>query len=164
MRTAAALLGGLLYLVATVTPAQAGQPQTLAAIAACFVTEDSQHPVTLEVARTPSERRTGLMWRAELPANSGMLFSYPQERSPDSGFWMHNTLIPLDIAFLNSEGVIVSIEQMEPCASRRQRDCPTYPAGRFFWHAVEMNAGYLSARNIKTGDRLAWPASGGQCE
>jgi uncharacterized membrane protein (UPF0127 family) len=85
-----------------------------------------------------------------------MLFSYDYERSPEQGFWIYQTLLPLDIAFLDNQGVIVSIRQMHPCASSRSNDCPSYPAGASYWHAVEMNAGYFSSRKIEAGDRLIW--------
>lgn len=155
MKIAAVILSSLVWLSGC-GAADAREPQTLPAVKGCFITAEAQHPVTLEVAKTASERRTGLMWRTSLPENAGMLFSYPSERSPESGFWMHNTLIPLDIAFLDSDGTIVSIRHMTPCKALDSRDCPTYPAGRFFWHAVEMNAGYLNARDIQPGDTLAW--------
>jgi hypothetical protein len=162
MKVAAAILGSLIWLSGC-GAADAREPQTLPSVKACFVASGEQHPVALEIAKTASERRTGLMGRIRLPENAGMLFSYPSERSPERGFWMHNTLIPLDIAFLDSEGVIVSIRHMLPCTSSKPGNCPTYPAGKFFWHAVEMNAGYFSAKGIDTGDRLEWPATGENC-
>jgi len=163
MKARAFIVGSVLWLTAC-SPADAGEPQSLPTVAACFVTAEAHHPVTLAVAETNSERRKGLMWRTSLAPSSGMLFSYPAERSPDSGFWMYNTRIPLDIAFLDQDGEIVNIRHMLPCASSRQQDCPTYPAGKFFWHAVEMNAGYLKERGIQAGDRLVWPVTKGQCE
>ncbi|MEC8897176.1 MAG: DUF192 domain-containing protein, partial [Pseudomonadota bacterium] len=84
---------------------------------ACFVTETARHPVVLEVASDSKDRQKGLMGREALAENAGMLFSYDYERSPEQGFWMYQTLLPLDIAFLDNEGVIVSIRQMHPCAS-----------------------------------------------
>ncbi len=163
MKAAGVILGSLIWLNGC-GAADAREPQTLPSVNGCFVTTaDEQYPVTLEVAKTASERRTGLMGRASMPETAGMLFSYPSERSPDSGFWMYNTLIPLDIAFLDSEGVIVNVRHMLPCTSSNRRNCPTYPAGKFFWHAVEMNAGYLTARNIQAGDKLVWPATEEDC-
>ena len=123
---------------------------------ACFVTDTTQHPVVLEVASNSQDRQKGLMDREALAENAGMLFSYDYERSPEQGFWMYQTLLPLDIAFLDNQGVIVSIRQMHPCASSRSNDCPSYPAGASYWHAVEMNAGYFSSRQIEAGDRLIW--------
>jgi uncharacterized membrane protein (UPF0127 family) len=158
------LLAGLVAWSAS-GQAGAGEPQTLPTVEACFVSQNggTGHPLLLETAQTVAERRIGLMWREQLEEGTGMLFSYPSERSPENGFWMYNTHIPLDIAFLDDNGVIVSIRQMEPCLASNPRQCPSYPAGRFFWHAVETNAGYFKENGLKPGDRLEWPVTRYQC-
>ncbi len=140
--------------------ADARDEQPLPVIEACFVTADRSYPVMLEVASEPEQRRQGLMGREHLQDNAGMLFEYQQLRPADHGFWMYQTLIPLDIAYLGAQGEIVSLRQMHPCASSRSSDCPAYPAGKPFLSAVEMNAGYFHERGIGTGDRLVWPANG----
>lgn len=68
--------------------------------------------VRAEVARTNEQRSRGLMYREELPEGTGMLFVF-EEMAPRS-FWMRNTYVPLDIAFLDAERRIVDIQQMEP--------------------------------------------------
>src|SRR5690554_2160120 len=152
------LASGLTLAVCGTAGAQ--EQQQLPAVNACFVTAEYSYPVVLEVASEPLERRIGLMGRKHLPENAGMLFKYQKPRPSTHGFWMYQTLIPLDIAYLGPKGEIVSLRQMHPCASSRSSDCPAYPAGKPFLSAVEMNAGYFHERGIGTGDRLVWPANG----
>lgn len=120
----------------------------------CFVTGSNTINVSLELAQSPQERRKGLMGREALAATSGMLFRYQEQQSPNHGFWMYQTLIPLDIAYLNENGVIGNIQQMEPCASSSGTRCPSYPAEVAFVSAVEMNAGFFESNGIRSGDRL----------
>ncbi|KPQ30088.1 MAG: hypothetical protein HLUCCX14_03115 [Marinobacter excellens HL-55] len=131
---------------------------TLPIVDACFVTDDGIHNVALEVASKDKQRQRGLMGRGEMGDHAGMLFTYRRERSASHGFWMFQTLIPLDIAYIDSNGRIVSIRSMAPCPSAQGRDCPNYPSGQPFSNAVEMNAGYFEDRDINVGDRLHWPA------
>ncbi|MCK0164142.1 DUF192 domain-containing protein [Marinobacter sp. S6332] len=122
--------------------------------AACFVTDSNTVRVQLEVADTAQERRKGLMGRESLAADAGMLFQYKKVRGPDYSFWMYQTLIPLDIAYLDEQGIIGNIRQMEPCESTNGARCPSYPAEIEFVSAVEMNMGFFEASGIGVGDRL----------
>ena len=143
--------------------AEAGKTDTaveLPRAQACFVSDGTGHSVTVEIASNPEERKRGLMGRRDLGENAGMVFEYQEQRPARYGFWMYKTLIPLDIAFLDESGVIVSIRHMLPCTSSRTSDCPIYPAGKPFRNAVEMNAGYFKAHRIDEGDRLIWPSEG----
>ena len=118
---------------------------------------ERRYELEIEIAREPDERARGLMSRETLPADAGMLFVYPREQSPQGAFWMRNTLIPLAIAFLGSEGEIRAIKRMVPCSGERASDCPTYPAGVPFRAALEVNDGYFVARGIEVGDRVDLP-------
>ena len=132
----------------------AAPQEGLPVIEACFVSEAGTVPVELEVASSSEQRQKGLMGRKSMAPKAGMLFEYNEPRQASHGFWMYNTLIPLDIAFLHQDGVIGSIRQMVPCASASGSDCPTYPAGVPFTQAVEMTAGFFRESGIKLGDRL----------
>lgn len=135
--------------------AAAGINQGLPVEQACLITADNALPVNLEIARSPEERRQGLMGRERLAEDAGMLFVYASEQRASRGFWMYRTLIPLDIAYLDREGTIRTIRQMAPCPEQRGLDCPAYEAGVPFLSALEMNQGYFRRHDIDVGDRLS---------
>lgn len=95
---------------------------------------------------TSEERAEGLMMRSGLAANQGMLFDYKVPTAVC--MWMKNTLIPLSVAFIDSDGVIVNIEDMSP--QTLTEHCSRKPI-RF---ALEMNRGWFAERNIRPGGRI----------
>ena len=103
-------------------------------------------PVSVEIADTRALRERGLMNRDSLPADYGMLFVYPDELI--RSFWMRNTRIPLDIAFIDRNGSIINIEQMQP-----QTDENTLSAGPAMY-ALEMSLGWFEVNGVGPGDRL----------
>jgi uncharacterized protein len=119
-----------------------------------IATRTDTFTVRVEVAETDQQRRIGLMRRPQLPEDSGMIFLFPEEQSAENVFWMFNTLIPLSIAFLDGEGRIGSIREMEPCPSPYPQYCPGYEAGVPFRAALEVNRGYFERRGIGVGDRV----------
>lgn len=124
---------------------------------------EKTHQLQVEIADDPSERAYGLMERDSLPADTGMLFVYPREQSPEASFWMYHTRIALDIAFLGDDGEIRAIYTMPPCASERAGECPTYPAGVPYRIALEVNAGYFAEHGIDAGDCVTLPGARGAC-
>jgi uncharacterized membrane protein (UPF0127 family) len=102
--------------------------------------------VTAEIADTPALRERGLMERDSLPENHGMLFVYPDER--ERSFWMRNTPLALDIAFLDRNGTIINIATMEPHDDANTTS--TSPA----MYALEMEAGWFEAHGVAAGARV----------
>ncbi|SFM57189.1 DUF192 domain-containing protein [Marinobacter zhejiangensis] len=119
-----------------------------------IVSGDKVVTLTAEIADSPSERRVGLMGRDSMAWDSGMLFVYEVSRSGSFGFWMQNTLIPLDIAYLDEDGTIGSIKAMDLCI--QQPTCPIYPAGVRYRFALEVNQGFFESNSIEVGDRVEW--------
>lgn len=118
--------------------------------------------LNIEVARTAAQRSRGLMERDSLAEDAGMLFVYPEEQPATSAYWMYRTRIALDIAFVDSRGVIRSLRTMSPCRATQSSQCPVYPAGAPFRAALEANAGYFERHGISEGDRVdlaPWLAS-----
>lgn len=112
------------------------------------------HVLSVEIARTAQARSHGLMERDSLAPNAGMLFLYDTDQPATSAYWMYRTRIPLDIAFVDSGGIIRSLKTMSPCRAQKSAECPIYPAGAPFRAALETNAGYFADRGIGVGDRI----------
>ena len=126
----------------------AGQPQPIAAGQAVRTApiRIGGVEVTAEIADNQDLRAQGLMNRDSLATNHGMLFVYGT--SEVRSFWMRNTRIPLDIAFIDANGVIINIEQMEP-----QSDQNYFSQGPMMY-ALEMELGWFEANEVGPGDRL----------
>ena len=103
-------------------------------------------PLTVELAKTDAERSRGLMHRKRLPDGEGMLFIF--ERDETLSFWMKNTLIPLSIAFIASDGRIIDIKDMRP------RDLNSVKSSRSVRYALEVPQGWFSRVGVRTGDRV----------
>lgn len=101
---------------------------------------------TIEIARTPQERQVGLMNRTSMPENHGMLFVF--QRDQVLGFWMRNTHIPLSIAYIDRNGCIREIHDMQPLSERVvQSSLPVR-------YALEVHQGAFSRVGIQVGDCL----------
>jgi len=105
---------------------------------------------TLEVADTAETAEFGLMKRDSMPADHGMIFVFRADE-PRS-FWMKNTRIPLDIAYVRSDGTVVSMHQMQPYDLR-----PT-PSDGPAKYAIELSWGTLANTGVHVGDKLQIPA------
>jgi uncharacterized protein len=103
--------------------------------------------LTVQVADTPKQRDKGLMYVEKLPKDEGMLFVFSAKTY--GGFWMKNTIIPLSIAFLDSDGKILKILDMVPC---KGDICPTYDPEIYYYYALEVNLGWFEKNQIKEGD------------
>jgi uncharacterized membrane protein (UPF0127 family) len=105
--------------------------------------------VRVEVADEPSERSQGLMGRAPLPDDTGMLFVF--ESAGAWCFWMRDTPSPLSIAFARPDGRVVAIEDMQPFDEALH--CPPEPVQL----ALEVPQGYFARRGVQVGDTLVRP-------
>jgi len=104
-------------------------------------------PLFVEVVQTDEERMRGLMFREHLPEDQGMLFVF--EVSRIQSFWMRNTFIPLDIAFIDSEGKIVDIQHMVPLDESK-----SYVSAAPALYVLEVNAGWFERHGVKVGERV----------
>lgn len=105
--------------------------------------------IDLEIADSEYARQLGLMFRDKMNENEGMLFIFPREDY--LSFWMRNTLLPLDIIFVNKQKEIVTIHSYTTPFSEQ-----SYPADTLAQYVVEVNAGFTGKFNIKEGDKIEW--------
>ncbi|MDX1589765.1 MAG: DUF192 domain-containing protein [Oleiphilaceae bacterium] len=120
----------------------------------CLPRGDGYMPLSVELATTPEQRNKGLQGRESLGRRSGMLFLYGQPRSPDNGFWMYRTMIPLSLAWLDREGQVLGLQEMRPCSASDSSECPRYTAGVTHQAALEVNAGLFQQLGVKDGRRI----------
>ncbi len=138
----AGLLVGALAIPAGVAQAQEGPQMNLRRVELTA----GMHRIDAQVALTPQERQTGLMYRKEMPAHEGMLFVF--EQPSQQCFWMKNTLLPLTAAFIADDGTIVNLEDMKP--QTLDSHCSAKPVR----YVLEMNQGWFAKKGIKAGAKL----------
>jgi len=107
--------------------------------------------VRVEIADDLPEQERGLMDRTALGKDRGMLFVYSDEEV--RSFWMKNTLVPLSIAYVDSDGRIVDLQDMKPLDD----DPPHYVSAEPAQYALEVNQGFFAEHGIKVGDRAELP-------
>jgi uncharacterized membrane protein (UPF0127 family) len=110
------------------------------------------HILYLELAVTTKEHRKGLMDRIWLAEDAAMFFVFDEEKY--QGFWMKDTLIPLDLIFLNSYGVVVDIQRMETQIGVQDRNLRIYKSVVPASYALEVNAGLADAIGIVLGGEV----------
>lgn len=142
IRRAGSLAAACTILVASAAAALA-DPATL-------VTATGSHAIEVEVADTPRTREIGLMNRETLEDGTGMLFDFRESR-PVS-MWMKNTLIPLDMLFIDRSGTIVRIAR-----NAKPHSLETIPSGKPVRYVLEINGGAAATYGAKAGDRLEHP-------
>lgn len=107
--------------------------------------------ITLEIADNSYLHSVGLSGRDSLQENHGMIFIYDDELE-ELSFWMKNTLIPLDIIFLNKDLEIVHIFENVPICE--EDPCPQYTSEKKAQYVVELNAGWVEENGVKIGDEV----------
>jgi len=133
-------LFSICLIISLISTARAQTPMPRMELTAGF------YRIEAEVAANQKNRMQGLMHRRNMQPNEGMIFVFTQEER--HCMWMRNTFLPLSVAFLDSNGRILNIEEMEP--QTEDNHCASAPA-RF---ALEMNKGWFAGKGIKPGQRI----------
>jgi uncharacterized protein len=106
----------------------------------------NNHKLKAEVAATDKTRQVGMMNRLSIAPDTGMLFIFDQAQP--LAMWMQNTHVPLAVAFIDSKGKILNIEEMEP------RTTNSHPSAGSGLYALEMASGWFKTKGIKAGDTI----------
>lgn len=119
---------------------------------AVATTAGHTHRFQVEIADTPQARERGLMFRKHMPAGQGMLFVFPADEPV--AFWMRNTLIPLDLIFIERSGRIIRVAPMA-----KPLDETLIESGGAVRYVLELNGGEAARRGIRAGDKLVLKAN-----
>ncbi|HLY44872.1 MAG TPA: DUF192 domain-containing protein [Stellaceae bacterium] len=144
------LLPLLLFAWANVASAQLAQFPTAELT---ILTAGGPHKFTVEVATTPAQLEQGLMFRQSLAPDSGMIFDF--KTPTPASMWMKNTLIPLDMLFVDAQGRIVNIHERAVPLS-----LDTIAAAAPVRAAIELNGGTAARLGIHPGDKVIFPIFG----
>ena len=106
------------------------------------------HRFTVEIARTAEQQQRGMMFRTSIAPDEGMLFPYDSPQNV--AFWMRNTLIPLDMIFIRTDGTIARIATAVP------RSEVTVPSGEPVTAVLEIAGGRSAELGIRSGDKVEW--------
>lgn len=110
-------------------------------------------PFNTEIADTAEKHARGLMFRTQIKADYGMLFVFAEEEI--RSFWMKNTLIPLDMIFLNNEKQVIDLFcSVPPC---RSDPCPSYTSALPARYVLEIAGGTAKRLKLKIGDKIFIP-------
>ncbi len=152
-------LPALAFLLALTAPgarAQTGPTEDVGHLATITL-HIGKASLSTEIAATEPQQERGLMWRTHLDDNSGMIFLLPTVQTAE--FWMKHTLIPLSIAYLDKNGVILEIHDMAaPDPSVPDGDLPRYRSDSDqVAYAIEANLHWFALNGIKPGDKIDPP-------
>ncbi|MEO7277106.1 MAG: DUF192 domain-containing protein [Sphingomicrobium sp.] len=110
---------------------------------------NGDHVFATQIAATPEQQQRGLMFRSSLGAGEAMIFPYSPPQNV--AFWMHNTLIPLDMLFIRQDGTIARI------VTATALDDTPVPSGEPVGAVLEIRGGRAGELGIREGDRASWP-------
>jgi uncharacterized membrane protein (UPF0127 family) len=115
-----------------------------------IIQNDRRLEIPIEIADREELHTLGLMYRKDIPWEYGMLFVFPTDVS--YGFWMKNTYVPLDIAFISSDKIIFNIQRMLPC--KEGENCPVYYSPKPYRYALEVKAGFFEKFKFSVGAKI----------
>lgn len=147
------IIGSIIIIFTTFNKSTTTEPETLESNQSDLTeikinTSSGKVIVYSELAQTNEERQQGLMNRTELEEDRGMLFIFPKEQM--FTFWMKNTLIPLDIIFIDKEKTIINIAEN----TKTNQTSEVYSSKRKGLYVLEVNGGWCKRNGVKAGDNV----------
>lgn len=145
--TAARKAAAVLALAAALAcPPSPAPPDSAAPARVLVETDRGTAAVRVEIARTPEAQERGLMYRKALAADAGMIFVFDAEKR--HAFWMANTLLPLDMLFISTDGRVAAIVERAPLGLESD------DGGVASRYVLEVNRGWSREHGVKKGDRV----------
>jgi len=127
----------------------AGQPQHLSTVPLTIASGGHLHRFKVEVARTDAQQELGLMFRRRIDPDGGMIF--PMDPPHRATFWMKNTLVPLDMVFIRTDGTIARV-----AANTVPLSLDLVDAGETVGSVLELAGGRAAQLHIAAGDKVRW--------
>lgn len=129
------------------------KPTTMEEFLSRPVTLPDGHQIRAEVVTSPVDMAKGLMFRASLGADKGMLFLH--SRPGSYAYWMYQTKIPLDIIWMDKQHQVVEVVAgAPPCASKSAKECPLYGGKVESHYVLQVNAGQAAKHQVTAGSRI----------
>jgi uncharacterized membrane protein (UPF0127 family) len=154
------VLGFLIVMLVGLPPAGLAQDACVLDAGAtpyAVVQIDTYPRLDLELARTSEERELGLMYRAYLPPDSGMLFIY--QAPATEAYWMYHTELPLSIAWIDRDGTILTIKDMPRLDNpddQQEASRTVYSPDATYWYALEVNEGWFVQHGVGVGQQISF--------
>ncbi|NBV22745.1 MAG: DUF192 domain-containing protein [Proteobacteria bacterium] len=126
---------------ASADPTESGQPQPKLPTIKLWL---GAHEVPAEIARSPIEHQVGMMWRTNMAEMEGMIFIF--QSADRRSFWMRNTLVPLDIAYIAADGTLLDVHAAQP-----RDETPVPSDSDRVQFVLEMRQGWFQRNNVKPG-------------
>lgn len=146
-------LGVISFIFVSAVPAGAQKDNAFQHSEIVIESKSGNHKFKVEIARTQKQLALGLMFRRSLSPNEGMLFDY--KRPQNVGMWMKNTLIPLDMLFIDASGRIINIHERAVPGSLE-----SIPSRKPVLGVLELNGGTVSRFGVSLGDKVRHPIFG----
>jgi uncharacterized protein len=155
LKSIVVILTSFYFLIcSSVTAAEFKHPVQFKKVKINLVHKKLKKEILVDFALTPQQHAYGMMNRTKLTANEGMLFEFADSQVRE--FWMKNTFVDLDIAYIDRNKKVIDIQTMKAVTSVLQTDLPTYPSSGPAQYALEMKSGWFKKNGFSKGTLVSF--------